>query len=77
MANKILASVFSRFSNSIFAPSRFQKRIYPKSQFNDGRTRAAQKKCCSSQTSGTKGKTISRKYQPHKRYAKSNFISLL
>ena len=55
----------------------FKKCIHPKSLFNDGRTRGAQKKCCSSKTFGTKRKAISRKYQPHKRYAKSNFIPLL
>ena len=62
MANKILASVFSRFGYSVFASSRFQKTIQSPSQFDDGGARAAPKKCCSSQTSGEKRKAIQRGY---------------
>ena len=67
MANKILASVFSRFGHSVFAPSRFQKRIQSTSQFDDAGARATSKKCCSSQTSREKRKTIQRGYATHKR----------
>lgn len=58
MANKILAPILDWFSYSLFAPSRLQKRIQSTSQFDDGRTRAASKKCGSAQTSGEKRKAI-------------------
>ena len=66
MANKILAPVFNRFSNSVFTSYRFQKRIQSTSQFDDGGTRAASKKCGSAQTSREKRKTIQRGYDAHK-----------
>lgn len=66
MANKILAPVLNWFSNSIFTPSRLQKRIQSTSQFDAAGARATSKKYCSSQTSGEKRKTIQRGYNAHK-----------
>lgn len=66
MANKILAPVFNWFGYSLFTPSRLQKRVQSTSQFDATGARAASKKCCSSQTSGEKRKTIQRGYDAHK-----------
>ena len=77
MENKILAPISLWFRNSIFAPTRLQKRVFSKSKNHDGRARATCKAYCSTKASGTKGKAISRKHKPNKRYAESNFIPLL
>ena len=66
MANKILAPVLNWFSNSIFTPSRLQKGVQSTSQFDDAGTRAASKKCGSTQAFGKKRKAIQRGYSPHK-----------
>jgi hypothetical protein len=55
----------------------FKKEFFPKEKSHDGRARATCKAYCSTKTSGTKRKAISREYQSHKRYAESNFIPLL
>ena len=58
MANKILAPILDWFGHSLFTSSRLQKRVQSTSQFDDGGTRAASKKCGSAQTSGEKRKAI-------------------
>ena len=66
MANKILAPIFNWFRDSLFTPSGLQESVQPASQFDDGRTRAAFKKCGGPQASGKKRKAIQRGYPPDK-----------
>jgi hypothetical protein len=66
MANKILASIFNRFSYFLFETSRLQKGVQFTSQFDNAGARATSKKCCGSQTFGEKRKTVQRGYDAHK-----------
>ena len=66
MADKILASIFNWFRDSLFTTSGLQKSVQPSSQSDDGRTRAAFKKYGGTQTSGKKRKAIQRGHSPYK-----------
>jgi len=70
MEIKILAPILKGLSNPIYNALRLQKRVQPKSNAFNARTRAAQKKHSSTKAAARTRKPFQQKHPPHQRAQK-------